>query len=415
MAERRIGMPVITVSVVDLRKAKGTYVVRWRNETTGEKGQRTARTTKRRDAERFAVRLQSQLEHDEAPTVPPWREVRERYERERLIQCRKSHRDGWRTAANAFERIVKPKTLLDLNADTVSRFGARLAAEHKALSSQKSYLIRLRACANWAKRIYRGYRPPEFHLPRVPKGEAAGGRAITAEEFDRLVAAVPKALRPRAKQVKGVPARAWIPEGCVASWKRLLEGLYLSGLRLGESLDLWWDNPDEMHIAWLDHARKKPMLRIRAEDEKGNRYRELPITPDFAEFLRKTPRSARHGRVFQPSLDKGPVRSTITASAVICAIGEAADIKVGTRKKKQKETGLVETVPRFASAQDLRRAFGVRWAAKVMPPDLMILMRHEDISTTMKFYVGRNAQRTADEVWDAFARTSDSGREKVTY
>ncbi len=31
----------------------------------------------------------------------------------------------------------------------------------------------------------------------------------------------------------------------------------------------------------------------------------------------------------------------------------------------------------------------------------MELMRHESIETTLKFYVGRNAQATADVLWNA--------------
>lgn len=49
-----------------------------------------------------------------------------------------------------------------------------------------------------------------------------------------------------------------------------------------------------------------------------------------------------------------------------------------------------------ASAHDLRRAFGQRWATRVMPQILMQLMRHEEIATTMKFYVGREAEATAE-------------------
>lgn len=56
-----------------------------------------------------------------------------------------------------------------------------------------------------------------------------------------------------------------------------------------------------------------------------------------------------------------------------------------------------------ASAHDLRRAFGQRWAARVMPQILMQLMRHEDIATTMKFYAGREAEATADILWAAVA------------
>ena len=36
-----------------------------------------------------------------------------------------------------------------------------------------------------------------------------------------------------------------------------------------------------------------------------------------------------------------------------------------------------------------------------MPMDLMILMRHESIDTTLRYYVGRNAQNMAKTLWEA--------------
>jgi len=42
-----------------------------------------------------------------------------------------------------------------------------------------------------------------------------------------------------------------------------------------------------------------------------------------------------------------------------------------------------------------------------MPAVLQQLMRHESINTTMQFYVGRNAEATADTLWEAYeGRTS---------
>ena len=57
---------------------------------------------------------------------------------------------------------------------------------------------------------------------------------------------------------------------------------------------------------------------------------------------------------------------------------------------------------KYATAHDFRSAFGERWALRVMPPVLMQLMRHESIETTMRFYVGRSVQATADVVWEAY-------------
>jgi hypothetical protein len=49
-----------------------------------------------------------------------------------------------------------------------------------------------------------------------------------------------------------------------------------------------------------------------------------------------------------------------------------------------------------------------------MPPVLQQLMRHEDISTTMKFYVGKNAEAIADAAWaavgDTFGDTSQTAK-----
>ena len=55
---------------------------------------------------------------------------------------------------------------------------------------------------------------------------------------------------------------------------------------------------------------------------------------------------------------------------------------------------------KYASAHDLRRSFGERWATRVMPPVLQELMRHDSIQTTMRYYVGRNARNTASILWD---------------
>jgi integrase len=65
---------------------------------------------------------------------------------------------------------------------------------------------------------------------------------------------------------------------------------------------------------------------------------------------------------------------------------------------------------KYASAHDLRRSFGQRWASRVMPQVLMELMRHESIETTLRYYVGRNAQSTAAVLWAAH----DADKSKAT-
>jgi integrase len=81
-------------------------------------------------------------------------------------------------------------------------------------------------------------------------------------------------------------------------------------------------------------------------------------------------------------------------SATIAEIGKKAGVKV-THKST-------------ATAHDLRRSFGHRWADRVRPHVLQQIMRHSAISTTMSFYVQAEADETAVAVWAAQKSTTIS-------
>jgi len=57
---------------------------------------------------------------------------------------------------------------------------------------------------------------------------------------------------------------------------------------------------------------------------------------------------------------------------------------------------------KYASAHDCRRGFGTRWAKRVMPAVLQRLMRHRNIDTTMKYYVGIQADDVAADLWGKY-------------
>ena len=201
------------------------------------------------------------------------------------------------------------------------------------------------------------------------------GRPITTEEYERMQAVVQTVVGDQAK----------------AGWGHYLEGLWLSGLRLGESLRLYWDRddcPNEVCLE-VDLTGRRPMMRVPAGLDKGKRDRLLPITPDFAAFLATTEREDRHGPVFNPDPTRRHEATKAhnqRVSKTVARIGRRANVVVNNKGK-------------CASAHDLRRAFGQRWAAKVMPRILMQLMRHAEISTTMKYYAGQDAEAAADVVW----------------
>src|SRR5690606_24298380 len=83
---------------------------------------------------------------------------------------------------------------------------------------------------------------------------------------------------------------------------------------------------------------------------------------------------------------------------ILSSIGEAAGVVVAQSEENQ------GAKKKHASAHDLRRSFGTRWAARVMPAQLKELMRHTSIDTTMRYYVQTEATELASAVWDAYRK-----------
>ena len=181
-----------------------------------------------------------------------------------------------------------------------------------------------------------------------------------------------------------------VSPAAVKSWRHYLRGLWLSGLRLAESFQLYWDRSDRL---CLELDGRRPMLRIPAELEKGHRDRLLPITPDFAEFLLRRRRHERHGRVFRPLMPSGNVATDDRAGRY----GQHHR-RVGPRRRPHRRPHGQGQVRR---AHDLRRSFGTRWAKRVMPAVLQKLMRHESIDTTLRYYVELDADDLADDLYRA--------------
>lgn len=136
------------------------------------------------------------------------------------------------------------------------------------------------------------------------------GRPITGEEFERLLAKVVDV----------------VSDESADAWKHLLRGLWWSGLRLGEALGLTWDN--NPRAVSVDLSGRRPMLRIPAECEKGNRDRVLPIAPEFSELLLTVPEADRRGRVFRPWTKAAPNPSPEFVSKTIGRIGRKAGVVV---------------------------------------------------------------------------------------
>lgn len=415
-------MKQVKVTVVEFDD-RAHYQLQWRDPITGRKRTkstkqvdpeeigvlRTGRKREREKAKMFAMQLQVQLNAGQykEPSKLTWEEFRSRYEREVLPGLADGTTGKVLGVFRSFERICGAKKLADVTAERVSYYQSKLREDGLAEDTIAGNLAHLKAALRWAERMGMVLKAPVIERPRRAKGSRAKvmkGRPITREEFERMLDAVPVALfgKPKEDDKPLTPHEKAARDEIVQAWRYYLEGLWCSGLRLQESLELYWDRDDKLSV---DLSGEHPMLRIPAELEKGNRDRVLPMAPEFAEFLLKTPESNRRGRVFKLTSRRGGAHLChYRVSEIASLIGEKAGVRVASRSKVDPETGKTVEVPKFASAHDLRRSFGERWSKRIMPPDLMILMRHESIETTLRYYVGRNAQSTARTLWEAYKK-----------
>lgn len=151
---------------------------------------------------------------------------------------------------NTFERVMNPDKLSHITPQWISRF-QKLRTDDAEPATIEGDCRVLKAALNWAKA--QGYIRDVPLFPKLKKARKAKvmkGRAVTAEEFERMLEAVPK--------VKSLD---------VESVRFLMRGLWLSGLRLGEAIGMTWD-------VWaegirVDMAGESAVLLISAEDERG--------------------------------------------------------------------------------------------------------------------------------------------------
>jgi len=388
--------------------------LRWTDPNTGRRLKKSAGTHDRREAERLAGVLEKELREGKyaPPSQLPWEDFTWRYCEEALPALSASTAGKVHTVFNAVERILSPRRLIDLTASRLSYLATQLRAQGVAEATIRSYLAHLHAALEWAAGIGLLAQVPKFPKTKKRKGQKVmKGRPITEEEFERMLGKVPEVLageddRPApkktAKRKRREQPKREVNPAAVASWLYYLRGLWWSGLRLRESLVLSWDRRAGLSV---DISGEFPMLRIRGDAQKSGRDQLYPVAPEFGEILLAIPEDRRRGRVFRLLGARDKVLTDPQyVSAVVVRMGEAAGIKVDERAKRDRKTGKLVEVVKFASAHDLRRSFGFRWSRRVLPAELRELMRHADIQTTMQFYVGQEAQTTAASLWAAYRK-----------
>ncbi|MCR9230468.1 MAG: site-specific integrase [bacterium] len=359
--------------IVFKRDGRKYFECQWTDPITRRRRTKSTKKTTRRDAERWVAKHEDELLGvNELAAKATWSDFRERYESEALHGLSPKSVGKTKGTFNKVETILNPPYVDSLVTIAIEKFKSNLYSEGIESATIITHLIILRKALRWAHKRKLIKTMPEIDIPK--KTPARRGRAVTQEEFDRMIAKVPEVVGDHNKE----------------SWEFLLNGLWWSGLRISEAMQLHWTSDKNIMV---DYSEDLPMFAIQGHAEKGRKTRLLPMAPEFAQMIEG---QERKGYVFNPARLIPPfaVRlKTERVGKVISTIGQKANVKVMDRKGKIK----------FASAHDLRRSFGLRWAQRVLPAVLMELMRHESIETTMKYYVGRNAQIAARAAWDAVA------------
>lgn len=368
----------IHVGVVEFSDRRH-YQLQWRDPRSRRKKTKSSGiliTNNKRDraeAERLAGILEDELNSGRyrPPAKMTWEEFRERHEAE--FQATTSPRSNkiFAVAFDFVETMIRPERIRDVTTETISRFAVKLQEGGRSPATVSIYCRALRSALNWGKEMGFIHEVPKFRIPKG--GQKMKGRPLCLEEHERMLLAVPHV----------------IPEGKVEPFKRFLDALWASGLRLSECLNLSWDSSAEVSV--VIQPGYHPALKFQAAGQKSRRAEIVPIPPELAEILLRTPEEERSGPVFSIGVKAdraGALITTIAKKAGVYVDGEGV---------------------RPAGAHDYRRAFATRWAKRVMPAVLQRLMRHKDIQTTLTYYISQNVEDIATDLWAIHAESNKTG------
>ena len=366
---------------------RGNYRMRYTDPVTSKRVMRSTGTADRAEAEEKATNWQYELNHGiyHEPNKTPWEDFTEDYLANGFDGDNEFKN---RTTLECFSAWTGAKVISDLDQQRVRLFAKELRERtykrgkkrlHRKPSTIGRWLRELRAAARWAQKQEYLPKVPNFPMPKKSKGAGGKkGRAITLEEFERMLAITTKIAGEKGAE----------------SFKTFMWALWWSGLRLSEALALRWD----YHPGGVTVDLDRSTLSFGEGAQKNRRREECPLAPEAVDFLR--PMEQPTGYVFTPLRKDGKplARDRRTIGRRICAIGRKAGVVVNPESGK------------CASAHDLRRSFGTRWAKRVMPMQLKALMRHANIATTMEYYAEEQAAVAAKDLRDRFGSSLGSTR-----
>ena len=333
-------------------------------------------------ARQKAVELSDKLQTGDVDGIDvTWAAFCLRYEEEHLSLGASKSVAAWKTACAWYTNLMNPQFLQDVSASTISRFTARLRTELEVKNGScpettvASYLRQIRAAVNWAELIGLLATRVRVQIPRRARGHSklARRRPIVLEEFERLLAAVPK-VRP----------------SDTAQWDWFLRGLWESGLRIGAVAAMSWDR--EAQVAIDEVSCRHPVVRMSPEADSGlktTKDRLQPITPEFWDLVTRVPIPERVGLVFPVVNAAGKQYTTEWIGRIVSRIGSRAGVRTGAKDGEH------------ATAHDLRRGFVTSLGAVLSQNELAEWMGHDSADTTKNYYYAPTVDALAEKLWAA--------------
>lgn len=123
-------------------------------------------------------------------------------------------------------------------------------------------------------------------VPRVDHlnaDEVMRGRAVTSDEFDRMLAATPLV----------------VGNGASASWQFALRILWESGFRVGDLMDFAWDDSMRIHPVWPTSRDVHPTILI-PSTQKNGKVQEIPLLRGLEQLLQTIPGPMRQKWIVTP-------------------------------------------------------------------------------------------------------------------
>jgi len=369
--------------------------------STGTHDENEAERQKAELEARLLLGIDTPKKHKQAagPQMP-WEEFRDRYSDIQLTTLRPKSAIDAESRLDVATRILKPRTLADMaNSEALHTLQARLLAgaesrydRPRSPHTVKSAMAAVLAAINWANFMEWLPAVPRIQKVKVSRLVQMKGRPLAGEEFERMLDATEKLTGPEA----------------APSWRYVLRGLWSSGLRLAELMNLSWDDPSMIRPVWPRCG--DPVLEIPHELQKNDTEESIPLLPWFEAVLLQTDEVDRTRWVFNPAslqtrIGRRPRLDRPTSEwvgRVVSKIGKKAGVVVAPANPKR------GTQAKFASSHDLRRSCAQRLDdAGVREEDIMRVTRHRQRETLRRHYAPGSVQKSAQRIREYLGTVPD--------